>query len=117
MFFRLTFGGGLIGLGFGLTSAIALKILNRRLSSEENVVQVVLTLSVAYLSYFVAEILCQCSGVISTITCGLTVKILGITLVHDISLMLNFWRVLGEILNTYVHSGGHADFFKYVLAI
>jgi len=100
MFFRLTFGGALIGLAFGLGTVFMLKFLNRRLSHEENVVQVVLTVAVAYMAYFVAEILCQCSGIISTITCGLTVKVLGITLVHDVSLMLNFWRVLGELLNT-----------------
>jgi NhaP-type Na+/H+ or K+/H+ antiporter len=100
MFFRLTFGGALIGLAFGLGTVFMLKFLNRRLSPQENVVQVVLTVTAAYMAYFVAEILCQCSGIISTITCGLTVKVLGITLVHDVSLMLNFWRVLGELLNT-----------------
>ena len=100
MFFRLTFGGGLIGLCFGLVTVAILKLLDRRLSAEENVVQVVLTLTVAYMNYFVAEVLAQCSGIISTIVCGLTVKVLGFTLVHDASLMLNFWRVLAEILNT-----------------
>ena len=100
MFFRLTFGGGLIGLCFGLTTVVILKFLDRRLSAEENVAQVVLTITVAYMAYFVAEVISGCSGIISTIVCGLTVKVLGITLVHDASLMLNFWRVLAEILNT-----------------
>ena len=100
MFFRLTFGGGLIGLAFGLGTVFMLKFLNRRLSDEENVVQVILTVTVAYMAYFVADVLSGCSGIIATMCCGLTVKVLGATLIHDVGLMLNFWGVLGELLNT-----------------
>lgn len=100
LFFYLTFVGALVGIGFGLGAVILLRCFSRRLSPEENVVQVVLTVAVAYMAYFVAEILCGCSGIISTICCGLTVKVFGITFIHDVNLMLNFWGVLGELLNT-----------------
>lgn len=100
LFFYLTFVGALVGIGFGLGAVIMLRCFSRRLSPEENVVQVVLTVAVAYVAYFVAEILCGCSGIISTICCGLTVKVFGITFIHDVNLMLNFWGVLGELLNT-----------------
>ena len=100
LFFRLTIGGALIGLCFGLGTVLLLKCLNRRLSAEENVVHVVLTVAIAYMSYFVADALAKCSGIISTICCGLTVKILGISFINDIHLMHHFWSVLGELLNT-----------------
>ena len=48
-FFRLALGGCAIGFAFGLGTVMMLKMLNRRLSEEENVVQVVLTVSSAYL--------------------------------------------------------------------
>merc|ERR1719223_24704 len=38
-FFRLSLGGCAIGLAFGLGTVLMLKLLNRRLSEEENVVQ------------------------------------------------------------------------------
>ena len=53
----LQFGGVAIGLAFGLGTVLLLKMLNRRLSGEENVIQVVALISIAYLCYFIAEIM------------------------------------------------------------
>lgn len=52
MFFRLAFGAVAIGLAFGIGVNIVLYHLNRGLSSENNVVQVVLTITAAYLAFF-----------------------------------------------------------------
>ena len=62
-FFRLSLGGCAIGLAFGLCTVMMLKFLNRRLSDEENVIQVVLTVSAAYLAYFTSEI---CASVLES---------------------------------------------------
>lgn len=70
-FFRLSLGGSAIGFVFGLGTVLMLKLLNRRLSEEENVIQVVLTVSSAYLAYFTSEILCGSSGIMATIACEL----------------------------------------------
>ena len=99
-FFRLSLGGCAIGFAFGVVSVLMLKFLNRRLSDEENVVQVVLTVSSAYLSYFTSEIICLCSGIMATIACGITVKVLGETFINDYALTLHFWQVTAELLNT-----------------
>ena len=99
-FFRLSLGGCCIGLAFGLATVFMLKMLNRRLSEEENVVQVVLTVSSAYLCYFTSEILCTCSGIMATIACGISVKVLGETFINDYNLTLHFWQVTAELLNT-----------------
>lgn len=99
-FFRLALGGCAIGFAFGLGTVMMLKMLNRRLSDEENVVQVVLTVSSAYLAYFTSEILCLCSGIMATIVCGITVKVLGETFINNHALTLHFWQVTAELLNT-----------------
>ena len=96
-FFRLALGGSAIGFGFGLGTVLMLKVLNRRLSDEENVVQVVLTVSSAYLAYFCSEILAGCSGIMATIACGITVKVLGETFINNRGLTLHFWQVTAEV--------------------
>jgi len=53
-FFRLSLGG-VAGLAFGLGTIFLLKLLNRRLSGEENVIQVCSLMSLAYLTYYVAD--------------------------------------------------------------
>lgn len=99
-FFRMVFGGAAVGLAFGLGTVLLLKLLHRRLLVEENVIQVVALISLAYLTYFVAEILSDCSGIIATIACGLTVKVLGESDINDINLVLHFFEVTAQLLNT-----------------
>lgn len=98
-FFKLVLGGCAIGLAFGLGTVLMLKALNRRLSERENQFQVVLLVSSAYLGYFTAEVIAGCSGIIATITCGITVKVLGQTFINDHALTLHFWQVTAELLN------------------
>ncbi|KAL7518874.1 hypothetical protein ACHAWX_003679 [Stephanocyclus meneghinianus] len=99
-FFRLSLGGAAIGMLFGIATVLMLKLLNRRLSSEENVIQVVLMMSSAYLGHFVSEVLCGCSGIIATLTSGITIKVLGDRIINDGLLTLHFWQVTGQLLNT-----------------
>ena len=89
MLFQLAFDGASIGLAFGGGTVFLICFLNRRLSAEENVIQVVSTICSAYLAYFVAEILCNSSGIISTLVCGLTVKVLGETVINDCDLTIH----------------------------
>ncbi|KAL3801649.1 hypothetical protein HJC23_013154 [Cyclotella cryptica] len=106
MFLQLAFGGASIGLAFGFGTVFVICLLNRRLSAEENVIQVVTTICSAYLAYFVAEILCNSSGIISTLVCGLTVKVFGETMINDWDLTLHFWQVTGQLLNTLLFALG-----------
>ena len=62
LFFRLSLGGMCIGLAFGVGTVFLIYKLKRRLSGEDSVVQVVITITVAYLAFFVSEILSHCSG-------------------------------------------------------
>ena len=53
-----------------------------RLSGEDNILQVVLTITAAYLAFFISEILAGCSGIIATLFCGVTIKAFGETLMN-----------------------------------
>ena len=111
IFLRLALGGAAIGLAFGIGTVLLIYLLNRRLSAEENVIQVVSTICSAYLAYFTTEILCNSSGIISTLVCGLTVKVLGQTMINDYDLTLHFWQVTGQLLNTLLFALGESVFF------
>jgi NhaP-type Na+/H+ or K+/H+ antiporter len=99
LFSRLSLGGGCIGLAFGLGTVLVLYMLKNRLSGEDSVAQVVLTISVAYLTYFTSE-LAHCSGIIGVVFLGLTVKAFGQNLINDTHLMHNFWEITEVLLNT-----------------
>jgi NhaP-type Na+/H+ or K+/H+ antiporter len=99
LFFQLALGGMCIGLAFGIGSVILLFALYRRLSGEDSLAQVVVTISAAYLAYFSSEV-AGCSGIISVLFLGVTVKSLGFTMINDPHLMMHFWEVVEWLLNT-----------------
>lgn len=99
IFFRMSLGGVAFGLAFGLGLVLILYCLNRRLNMEENVIQVAATITVAYLTYYTADI-CETSGIIATVFCGITTKAFGNPLINDPALMESFWILVEHLLNT-----------------
>lgn len=99
LFFKLSLGGVSIGIAFGIVTVLGLYILKHRLSGEDSVVQVVLTISVAYMTYFISD-LSGCSGILGVLFLGLTVKALGENLVNNTHLMSHFWEITEVLLNT-----------------
>lgn len=70
-FFRMSLGGVAVGVAFAIALLFILYELDRRLEPEYNVLQVVAALTMAYLSYYVSEQVCICSGVIACVVCGI----------------------------------------------
>lgn len=99
LFFQLSLGGVCIGAAFGIGTVLVLYLLKHRLSGEDSVTQVVLTISVAYLTYFSSE-LSGCSGIIGVLFLGLTVKAFGENLINNTHLMTHFWEITEVLLNT-----------------
>mmetsp|Transcript_8996 Transcript_8996/g.13898 ORF Transcript_8996/g.13898 Transcript_8996/m.13898 type:complete len:907 (-) Transcript_8996:63-2783(-) len=99
MFFQLSLGGMCIGIAFGIGTVLVLYLLKHRLSGEDSVTQVVLTISAAYLTYFSSEH-SHCSGIIGVLFLGLTVKAFGENLVNNTHLMKHFWEITEVLLNT-----------------
>ena len=100
IFFQLSLGGAAIGVAFGLGLVLILYALNRRLNEQENVIQVAATITMAYLTYYVADAVAATSGVIATVMCGLTAKAFGKSMINDQQLMDSFWSLVTQLLNT-----------------
>ena len=106
IFFRMSLGGAAIGFAFGLGLMLLLFLLHRRLENEENVLQVAATITIAYLSFFVAEILCHTSGVIAVVSCGITTQAFGSNMINDQHMMESFWVLVEYLLNTLLFTLG-----------
>jgi NhaP-type Na+/H+ or K+/H+ antiporter len=100
LFFQKAGGGAVIGFLFGAALLVIIFMLKRRLNREENVVEVTATIAVAYVGYYVAEVVCETSGVISTVVTGLTVKFFGVSAINDANLLDDFWTLVEHLLNT-----------------
>jgi len=110
IFFRKALGGAAMGLGFALGLVIILHRLDRRFEKEETVLQVAATVTVAYLSFYTAEVTAEMSGVISVVTCGIVTKAFGGSLISDWKVMDSFWSLLEHLLNTLIFSLGGVVF-------
>lgn len=75
---------------------------------DENVIQVMATIMTAYLSFFVSEILADCSGIIAVLFCGLTTKAFGFSFINDSHLTEDFWHIMEHLLNTVLFTVGGA---------
>ena len=98
IFFKMSLGGAAIGIGFGLALLLLLFLLRRRLDNEENVVQVSATLGMAYLTFYVAEIVGGTSGVIAVVACGIMTQAFGSNLINSRQTMDAFWHLLEHLL-------------------
>ena len=105
LFFRLSLGGACIGVAFGIGLLVILYNLSRRLSGEDSVIQVVATISTAYLVFFTSEILAGCSGIIAVLFCGVTTKAFGETFYNE-HLSVHFWEITESLLNTLLFTLG-----------
>lgn len=99
-FFQMSIGGALIGIAFGFALMLVLFWLNRRLNHEENIVQVAAAISTAYLSFYCAEVLAHCSGVIAVVFMGITTKAFGSNMINNRHLMESSVELVEWLLNT-----------------
>ena len=106
IFVQKAIGGSAIGFVAGSVIVLLLYLLNRRYSREENIVQVLAVFGTVYLNYYVAEVICETSGVIATLCAGLFVKFFGRSEINDIHLMDDFFSIIEHILNTILFSLG-----------
>jgi NhaP-type Na+/H+ or K+/H+ antiporter len=108
MFLKKSLGAVVIGIGFGVGLLLLLGLLNHRMSRTENVVEVMAMAAVAYTGFYVADYVCDTSGIIATVVGGVTVKLFGRALVNDIRLVDDFWALVQQILNTILFALGGA---------
>lgn len=105
-FFRKAAGGAAIGIFFGLGLLAIMSLLSRRLNREENVTEVALSIVMAYVCYFTAEVVWETSGVISVVVLGVMSTAFGKALINDHKLYEDFWSLVEWLLNTVLFSLG-----------
>ncbi|GAX29584.1 hypothetical protein FisN_24Lh042 [Fistulifera solaris] len=108
MFLKKSLGAVVIGFAFGVGLLLLLGLLSHRMSRTENVVEVMAMAAVAYTGFYVADYVCATSGIIATVTSGVTVKLFGRALVNDVQLVDDFWALVQQILNTVLFALGGA---------
>jgi NhaP-type Na+/H+ or K+/H+ antiporter len=106
MFIRMSLGGAAVGVFFAIGLLGILKILKRRLSREENVVEVTSITAMAYLCYFTADFVWSTSGVISVVTLGIVTNSYSHGVMNDAKLNEDFGSVLEHLLNTVLFTLG-----------
>jgi len=106
LFFKIALGSTAVGIAFGFLLMFILYILKRRFNNEESIVQVAATVTVAYLSYYVAEVVLHFSGIIAVVFCGIITKAFASTLITDQVMMTKFWSLLEHLLNTILFALG-----------
>ncbi|KAL3944882.1 MAG: hypothetical protein SGBAC_001026 [Bacillariaceae sp.] len=106
MFCQKALGGAAVGVMFGLGQIIILMFLDRRVSREENIVQVTSVVGMAYLNFYTADFVWHTSGVISTVVAGLILKALGRASINDLKLLEDFLTLLEHLLNTVLFTLG-----------
>jgi len=106
LFFEISLGATAIGIASGFLLMFILYILKRRFNHEESIVQVSITITVAYLSYYVAEVILHFSGIIAVVICGITTKAFASTLITDQEMMSKFWEIIEHLLNTVLFALG-----------
>jgi len=114
-FFKMSVGGAAIGFGMSLFLLLVLFLLNRRLNIEENAVNVASTVTFAYLTYYIAEVVWHTSGVISVVALGISTKSFGFFFINDTKMLDNFWLILEYLLNTILFCLAGCEWGKIVV--
>lgn len=101
-FIKVLFISPLLGLALGLGCIAILRIADRRVSHDDNTVQIAATIACAYVSFFLAQFVLDVSGVISTITSGVVLAWLAPPLILQPHSMHAIWEFLEWIGNTLI---------------
>ena len=114
LFLRMAVGGLTVGVVFAFGLCYLLHVMDTRLEPEYNIVQVVAALSIAYISYYVAEQVCLMSGIIACVACGITVRAVGKGLIREHQLMDSYLALMEHLLNTLLFALGGVVWGKAV---
>lgn len=106
MFFKMALGGLAVGIVSALLLVVLLYDLDRRLDPEYNVLQAMAAISMAYISYYLADQVFVVSGVIACVSCGVISAWLGKGLINDKKLMSAYLAIMEHFLNTLLFALG-----------
>eukprot|EP00746_Dinoflagellata_sp_MGD_P144133 gnl/MRDRNA2_/MRDRNA2_76888_c1_seq2.p1 gnl/MRDRNA2_/MRDRNA2_76888_c1~~gnl/MRDRNA2_/MRDRNA2_76888_c1_seq2.p1 ORF type:complete len:690 (+),score=116.84 gnl/MRDRNA2_/MRDRNA2_76888_c1_seq2:109-2070(+) len=101
-FLRMAVAGPLVGLFCGMLSLFFIHKAARKTSHVDPIVQFAVTLSCAYLSFFVGEEIFGVSGVLACVTAGIVVGVFGAHTFVDPEGMEHIWHAIEWLFNTII---------------
>jgi NhaP-type Na+/H+ or K+/H+ antiporter len=101
-FLRMLLLSPLLGVLFGLLTVYLMSFANSPLYEDDVTVQILLTLSCAYLSFFTAQYECSLSGILSCFAAGAMLSWFGPTIILEHETMHHVWGCLEWTGNTLV---------------
>jgi NhaP-type Na+/H+ or K+/H+ antiporter len=101
-FVKVLFISPLLGFALGLGCVYVLAITRRRLDPEDNIIQVAITISTAYLSFFIAQYTLGVSGILCCCAAGLVIAWRAPALILNPEHMEVVWSTLEWIGNTMI---------------
>lgn len=110
----MSLGGVAIGLAFAMALVTVLYFLDLRLERDYDVLQAVAVLSIAYISYYVADTVLEMSGIVACVTCGIVSAAWGRGLINDTEMMDTYLSLMEHLLNTLLFALGGVQWGKIV---
>lgn len=101
-FIKVIFISPLLGFAFGLVVVAGFALTNQSTNHVDIVIQQALTLTCAYLSFFIAEYSLGVSGVLCCCSAGLIISWLGPSLILEHNTMHSVWNTFEWIGNTLI---------------
>ncbi|CAN8000654.1 unnamed protein product [Ixodes hexagonus] len=98
MFCRIAFGGPLLGFVMGKVAVWSLsKVFN------DSVIEITITLSSAYVTYYLAENVCYVSGVLAVVALGVVISANKVSISPEVEEFVHsFWEMLSYLANTLI---------------
>ena len=106
VFFQQSLGGAAIGIAWGCGLIFLFRTFNRKFDREDTIMQVTVTITIAYLAFYVADEVAETSGVLSVVFCGILAAAFGVPKIHDLMTLSNVWEAIEHLGNTLLFALG-----------
>jgi len=101
-FVWMSIGGVVLGAAFGYAAILWISKAKRKTNHEDGLIQVLVTLCLAYMSFFVCEFLVGVSGFLGTVAAALVVSFTGWPHFVSRETMAGIWHLIELIGNTLI---------------
>jgi sodium/hydrogen exchanger 10/11 len=101
-FCRMALGGPALGVFFAIIACVGIHASSKRMSHDNATIQIFITFTTAYMSFFVAEYWLTVSGVLACVIAGVLTGAFGSPRFSNPEVMKTFWHAVENIGNTLI---------------
>ena len=99
---KVLFLSPILGIALGLLTVICLRFPDRRVNKTDIVIQIAISISCAYLSFYIGEGVLHLSGVLTCVSAGIVLAVLAPPLILEPETFYDTWELIGWIANTLI---------------